>query len=226
MMKILDKKSLSLTLWNLERARLNGAKPSQKEVDDAIDWIIKRQKDPGRYGLGFAAPTEDDYFTSTLPTGERLHSRAGTAHLLGEEAFWALSKWRGPNTPGIREGLIGILGRAKRSPAQADKGRYCCATCSLSVWRAIMGSKLEEGKAFVHRGLSTLNLNRDSKLGWRAFPFGYTVFTLTSLEHPLADKELKYAAGRIERALRRMRPTNDPHGLRKLGYKKALERVG
>ena len=47
-MKILDKKSLSSTLWNLERVRLNGAKPNQKEIDEAIDWIIKRQKDPGR----------------------------------------------------------------------------------------------------------------------------------------------------------------------------------
>lgn len=222
---ILDDNSLAQTLWNLERARLNGDAPDRKEIDEALDWIVKRQKDPGRYGLGFAAPTEEDYNSSTLPTGERLHSRAGTAHLLGEEAFWALSKWRSPNAPGVKEGLIGILGRSKRSPAQSDKGRYCCTTCSLSIWRAIIAAELKEGNAFVHRGLSTLSLCRDSKLGWRGFPFGYTVFTLASLEHPIADKELKYAAGRIERALRRMRPTYDPHGLRELGYKKALERV-
>lgn len=226
MCNVLDKNSLSMTLWNLERTRLKGEKTDPKEISETLSWIAKRQKDPGRYGLGFAAPTEMDYTSSTLPTGEKLHSKAGTAHLLGEEALWALSKWHGPEAPGIREGLIGILGRAKMSPSLSDIGRYCCATCSLSLWRAIMGSGLKEGKAFVNRGLTTLNLNRDSKLGWRSFPFGYTVFALASLEHPLADNELKYAEGRIERALRRLRPANDPHGLRQLGYIKALERVG
>jgi len=224
--KMLNQDSLALTLWNLEKARLNGDRPERKEIDEALDWIIKRQKDPGRYGLGFAAPTEKDYVSSTLPTGEKLHSKAGTAHLLGEEAFWALSKWRSPQSPGIREGLIGILGRARRFPAQADEGRYCCATCSLAIWRAITASGLKEGEAFVHRGISTMSLIRDGKLGWRGFSFGYTIYSLSSLELPLADKELKYAGGRIERALRRIRPTNDPHGLRKLGYEKALNRIG
>ena len=225
-LKILNKDSLALTLWNLEKIRLNGVQPPLKEIDSVLDWIIKRQKDPGRYGLGFAAPTEIDYAISTLPTGEKLHSKAGTAHLLGEEAFWALSKWRGPDAPGIKEGLVGILGRARRTPALADKGRYCCTTCSLAIWRAITASNLKEGKAFVNRGLSTMSLNRDGKLGWRGFQFGYAIYALSSLEHPLADKELKYAGGRIERSLRRIRPQNDPHGLRKRGYEIALERIG
>ncbi len=225
MPRIFNPESLAETLWNLERVRLSGEQIDPSETDEALDWIIKRQKDPGRYGLGFAAPMEADYQTSTLPSGEKLHTRAGTAHLLGEEAFWALSKWRGPETPGVREGIIGILGRSRRFPSMADKGRYCCATCSLSLWRAIVASEIDEGKAFVHRGLSTVSMNRDGKLGWRNFPFGYTVFALSSLEHPIADVELKYAEGRIVRALRRLRPENDPFGLRQLGYKKALERL-
>lgn len=184
---------------------------------------MKRQKEPGRYGLGFAAPTERDYTSSKLPTGESLHSKAGTAHLLGEEAFWALAKWRGLDSPGVKEGLLGILGRARRSPAQADKGHYCCTTCSLAIWRAITASEFKKGIPFVERGLSTMSLTRDAKLGWRGFQFGYTVYALSSLEHNLADRELKYAGGRIERALRRLRKSNDPFGLRKLGYEKALE---
>lgn len=225
MPKILNSESLADTLWNLERIRLSGEQVNPSEINEALDWIIKRQKDPCRYGLGFAAPMEQDYLTSTLPTGEKIHSRAGAAHILGEEAFWALSKWRGPESPGVREGIIGILGRSRRTPAMADKGRFCCATCSLSLWRAIAASGIDEGKAFIQRGLSTVSLNRDGKLGWRNFPFGYMIFSLSSIEHPLADMELKYAEGRIERALRRLRPENDPYGLRKLGYEKALERL-
>ncbi|RKZ30567.1 hypothetical protein DRQ36_05100 [bacterium] len=223
--RLLNTESLALTLWNLERCRLNGDNPDQKDIDDALNWIIKRQKEPGRYGLGFAAPTEQDYISSKLPTGEKLHSRAGTAHLLGEEAFWALAKWRGPDAPGIKEGIIGILGRARRSPATLDKGRYCCTTCSLSLWRAIIASGLKEGLPFVERGLSTMSLDRDSKLGWKGFQFGYTVYALSSLEHPLADRELKYSGGRIERALRRIRRSEDPYGLKRLGYENALERI-
>jgi len=223
--KILNTDSLALTLWNLESYRLNGSSPRQKDVEEALDWIVKRQKEPGRYGLGFAAPTEHDYDSSRLPTGEKIHSRAGTAHLLGEEAFWALANWRGTNLPGIRDGLLGMLGRARRFPAAADKGRYCCTTCSLAMWRAITAAKLKEGMPFVERGLSTMSLNRDDKLGWTKFQFAYTVYTLASLEHPQADKELKYAGGRIERALRLLRKSHDPYGLRKLGYEKALERI-
>ena len=222
---ILHTESLALTLWQLEKSRLNGSELPQDMVKEAMDWIIKRQKEPGRYGLGFAAPTEVDYKSSKLPTGEKLHSRAGTAHLLGEESFWALCKWGGPEMPGVKKGLIGMLGRARRFPASSDRGQYCCKTCSLALWRALAASGLEEGQPFLERGLSTMSISRDGKLGWVNFPFGYTVFSLASLDHPMADKELEYAAGRIERALRRLRTTQDPYGLRKLGYKAALERI-
>ncbi len=224
-MLILNHGSLALTLWNLEHFRLNGSKPNQEKVDEALNWIVKRQKDPGRFGLGFAAPTEKDYVLAKLPTGENIHSRAGTAHLLGEEAFWALSKWRDPNKHSIQEGLTGMLGRASHFRAAFDRGHYCCTTCSLSLWRALIASKLPIGESFVKRGIKTMNLSHDNKSGWRGFQFGWTVYSLASLEHPLADRELQYAAGRIERAHRRLRKSNDPYGLRKLGYESALKRV-
>ncbi|MGC9316059.1 MAG: hypothetical protein ACP5G4_10625, partial [bacterium] len=66
MCNVLDKNSLSMTLWNLERTRLKGEKTDPKEISETLSWIAKRQKDPGRYGLGFAAPTEMDYTSSTL----------------------------------------------------------------------------------------------------------------------------------------------------------------
>ncbi len=222
---ILHTDSLALTLWELEHIRLNSSKPDPQKIDEAIDWIIQRQKEPGRYGLGFAAPTEKDYISSRLPTGEKMHSRAGIAHLLGEEAFWALSKWRGPEKNSIRKGLIGMLGRARRFRAASDRGSYCCTTCSLALWRALIASELPEGLPFVERGLTTMNISHDDKLGWRGFQFTYTVYALASLEHPLADRELKYAAGRIERAHRRIRKSEDPYGLRKLGFESALKRV-
>ncbi len=222
---ILNSESLGETLWKLESVRLGGAKAERKSIDEALNWIVKRQKEPGRYGLNFAAPTEGDYTFAILPTGERLSSRAGTAHALGEEAFWALAKWRGAEKHGIREGMIGMLGRAGRSRPSADRGRFCCATCSLAFWRALSASQIAEGTAFIERGLRTLSLCRDEKYGWQGFHFAYAVFTLASLEHPLADIELRYSAGRIERALNRLRETHDPTGLRKLGYIAALSRI-
>ena len=85
--------------------------------------------------------------------------------------------------------------------------------------------RFPEGDAFIERGLSTMPLYRDGKSGWNSFPFAYAIFTLASLEHPLADKELKYAEERVERALKRLRLVHDPFGLRKLGYEAALERI-
>ncbi len=223
--KILDKSSLATTLWNLEKIRTNNTKYSQKEIDEALNWIIKQQKKPARYGLCFAAPTDKDYNSTILPTGEKMKSRACTAHLLGEEAFWALAKWRGPDATGVKIGLTGMLGRAGRYPASADKGRYCCSICSLAFWRALRASGLKEGQYFIERGLSTMSLIRDSKRGWKSFQFGYSIFALSSLEHPLADKELKYAGGRIERSLKHLRASSDPHGLRMFGFEQALSRV-
>ncbi|MCK5833460.1 hypothetical protein KAH81_07305 [bacterium] len=222
---ILNDESLALTLWNLELARLTGTPNDKKLVNVALNWIIKRQKDPGRYGLGFAAPTEEDYRSAILPTGEKLNSRAGTAHLLGEEALWALSKWLGPGKNSVREGLLGMLGRARRFRAYSDRGRYCCTTCSLSLWRALAASEMPEGMPFLERGLTTLSLSRDGKLGWKGFQFAYTIFALASLEHTLADSELIYAGGRIERALKLLRISRDPYGLRRLGYEAALKRI-
>jgi len=223
--RMLNKDSLAMTLWNLEKARLNGIRPKETEIDETLKWIVNRQKEPGRFGLGFAAPTEHDYSTRRLPTGEKIHSRAGAAHLLGEEAFWALAKWCGKDAPGLRKGLIGMLGRASRYPAYADKGKYCCGSCSLAFWRALVAAGIKEGESFVERGLLSMNLVRDGKLGWNTFPFSYSIYALASLNHPIADEELKYAQGRIERSLRLLRISRDPYGLRKLGFEYALERL-
>jgi len=79
--------------------------------------------------------------------------------------------------------------------------------------------------SFLERGLSFMKLLRDGKLGWNNLGFPYAVFTLVTLDHPLANIELKYASGRIERSLKLLRPSQDPFGLKKLAFEAALLKV-
>jgi hypothetical protein len=57
-------------------------------------------------------------------------------------------------------------------------------------------------------GAARLPSVRDSKRGWRAFPFWYTVLALSEMDFGEATAELKHAAPALERtAGRRVAPT-------------------
>jgi hypothetical protein len=85
-MTIVDKTSLSATLDAVNPALFFERKLSKAEREVAAVWKAGRHSLPGAYA-GMFAPTEKDLREGvTSFTGERLRTRAGTAHILGEEA--------------------------------------------------------------------------------------------------------------------------------------------
>ena len=52
-------------------------------------------------------------------------------------------------------------------------------------------------------GLEVLKAHRDGKAGWRRFPFHYTVLALSEMDGAGALAEMRHAAPRLERMLKR-----------------------
>ncbi|MCU0727702.1 MAG: hypothetical protein MUE73_18230, partial [Planctomycetes bacterium] len=87
---LVDPDSLGATLDSINAVLFSGQPVSRRDKAAAASWIADRQGLAGAYG-GMFAPLPLDMQTGvTLFTGERVSTRAGTAHLLGEEACRAL----------------------------------------------------------------------------------------------------------------------------------------
>lgn len=120
------------------------------------------------------APTGRDFREGVrVFTGERMRTRAGTAHVLGEEA-------RGYAV-----------------------GRYCCGTCSAAFWRSLAVGGLEHAERRLARGMKELRGARLGDGKWRTFPFWYTLLALSEIALPAAVGEMRYAAPVCERYLAR-----------------------
>jgi hypothetical protein len=89
-MGIVKPESLSAALDALNEALFYGRRLTNGEKEEAARWIASRQGLPGSYS-GMIAPTERDFRDGAkMFTGEGIKTRAGCAHILGEEACRAL----------------------------------------------------------------------------------------------------------------------------------------
>jgi hypothetical protein len=89
-MKLLHARSLSATLDAVNEALFFEKSITGAEARNVAKWLAGRQGLPGSYA-GMFAPTPRDFSDGIrLFTGERISSRAATAHILGEEACRAL----------------------------------------------------------------------------------------------------------------------------------------
>jgi len=180
---------------------------------EAALWIAARQGLPRSYA-GMFAPTPSDYALGALTfTGEPVVSAAGSAHILSEEACYVLFRL-GVEAPEPR----GALQRARANifrridgdsrPADSDDdhlpGVYCCATCSVSLWRHLLASGSASDLRRLDHGLAHLKRSRDGKGRWKRYPFYYTLLALSEIDLPAAREEIHYALPTIERALRRL----------------------
>jgi len=173
----------------------------------AARWIARRQGMPGSYASMFA-PTEADFASGIrVFTGERLSTRAGTAHILGEEAIRALilldvsDRAVKAALARAQEGMNARLRDAEASGHQV--GRYCCGICSAAYWRTLTVGGLENAEERLALGMRDLRQSRTGDGKWRPFPFWYTVLALSGVELPGASRELRHAAPVCERYLRR-----------------------
>jgi len=186
---LIHRDSLALTLDAIAERSLS--KSQRREVGR---WIAGRQGLAGSYA-GMAAPTAKDFRQGhTVFTGERVRSRAATAHILGEEAGRALLRL---GVPAVKNPIM--LARLNSSPA----GFYCCGICTIAFWRHLLAGGFNHQRTRLRAGLRVLKSHRLGNGQWRRFPFWYTLLALSEMNLPAAQAEMRYAAPVCQRHLRR-----------------------
>jgi hypothetical protein len=218
MPSILKTNSLAATLDAVGEALFYRRPLPRTDGRAAALWIAGRQGLPGSY-FGMFAPTESDIRNGVSTfTGESIKSRAATRHVLSEEACRTLVLLK-VAAPAARTALknasdimIARLDQCERDNPRSV-GRYCCGTCSVSLWRHLAADGLADAERRLAGGLRLLKARRSSNGRWQSFPFHYTLLALSEIDMPAAADEIRYAAPVCERLLRR-EATGDKFDLR------------
>jgi len=222
--KTVNPGSLSSTLDAVNEAFFYGRPWPKPERERVARWIAGRQGMPGSYRGFMFAPTENDFKEGVvLFSGERLRTRAGLAHILGEEACRALILL-GAATASARRaleaaaaGMTAALNKAAESERWHSRpGEYCCGRCTVALWRHLAAGGLKDARAerWLAAGMRTLRSHRDGKGQWRRFPFYYTLLALSDISLASAVEEMRYAAPACERYLKKP-STHDPFDQRR-----------
>ena len=225
-MSILNPNDLAATLDAVNEALFLGQAVPKAERAQIAKWIAERQGLPGSY-RGMPAPTEGNFREPVrVFTGETIGSRAGTAHVLGQEACRALILCGSPQAAATgalersTEWLRVWLGEGR----EATTGRYCCCRCSVALWRHLAVSDLPGAEACLSAGVRGLAARREEAGRWHGFPFWYTVLALSDLEVAGAEEERQHAAPALERLLRGKAGDGKVHRRRKALAEKVLGR--
>jgi len=161
------------------------------------------------------APTEKDCAERIrLFTGERVVSGAGAAHVLGEEACRALLLLGVPGAAAgdalrrASEGAARFMADAAARECHAGRpflGRYCCGTCSVSLWRHLAAGGMDEAvrRRWLAAAIRGMKAARTGDGRWRHVPFHYVLSALVEIDAPGAVAEMRHAAPALERLLRR-----------------------
>jgi hypothetical protein len=214
-MTLVDPTSLATTVDRIHDAHFQGRTIPVAQRREVARWLAGRQGLPGGY-RGLLAMTEEDWSRDLrLFTGEKVTTRAGRSHVLGEEAARAL-RLLGVVTKAVRAALEagedGMLPHLEQTEAWCREhvgrptGQFCCAVCSVALWRHLAAGGFEgrlDREAWLAAGMETLSEHRDGKRGWGRYPFHYAALLLSELDAPGADEERRYAAPRLERIARR-----------------------
>ena len=222
-MQLVDTQSLAATVDAVNEAVFFGRKLRKAQRTGAAKWIAARQGLPGSYA-GMFAPTERDRQEGIrFFTGEWLRTRAGAAHVLGEEACRAILLLD-VALAGVRdalgraaEGMIERLRKAERRERNCRRpwlGQYCCGRCTVALWRHLAAGGLEDGERHLRAGMRALRAARDGAGRWRRFSLYYTLLALSDVDARGVLAELRYAAPGLERLLRR-KPKDDPFDTRR-----------
>lgn len=216
-MGIVNRSSLAATVDAVNEAVFYGRKLAKADRAQAAAWIASRQGRPGSYAGMFAPTAKDRNEGIRLFTGERFATRAGVAHVLGEEACRTLIQLN-VRARAVRDVIerasVGILERMKeaeqreRNAGRPFLGEYCCGKCSVALWRHLAVGGLPDAKPerWLTAGMKALRAARDGTGRWGRYPFFYTLLALSEIDTPGARREMKYAAPTVERTLKRTQP--------------------
>lgn len=204
-MRIINTQSLATTVESISEAFFFGRSLSRPQKIQAAKWIAGRQGKPGSYADMFAPTRRDLAEGIRLFTGEKVVTKAGARHILGEEACRALVMLKASNkqvSQALQSATVGMLGRLRN---EKRTGMYCCGKCSVALWRHLTVGGLKEAnpERLLHLGVKRLKEYRDGQGKWRAFPFYYTLLALNEINLPSGVNEMQYAAASLERLLKR-----------------------
>ncbi len=207
-MAILNPNSLAETLDAIDEVFFFGSPLSQQEKEETARWIAARQGLPGSYADMFAPTDSERGQGIAMFTGDKISTRAGSTHIMGEEACRALILLDSSD-PTVKQALAnatdGMMGRLMTMDGdirQRYVGTYCCGACSCAYWRHLAVGGLVEQEERLSAGLDALRAHRQDTGRWRKFPFYYALLALTEMPLPEAKLEIEYAAPACERVLK------------------------
>lgn len=198
---IIDTQSLWKTLDSVNEDLFYNRKIPENQRLEAARWIASRQGLKGSYYNMFA-PTASDFELSRTFTGEKIASRAATAHILSEEALRCIAKLNIKDKEVMSAYKIANDDMVVRL-GKSTSGKYCCGTCSVAFWRNLNVGGFNHQEKRLANGLADLKKARLGTGKWRLFPFFWTLSALTELEMKEALEEIRYAAPAIERSLKK-----------------------
>jgi len=219
MKKILVPESLQETLWRLEEVRQGFRTKSHTDVQEALEWVLSRQGLHGSY-FNLFMPTNQDLSQGVrLLTGERMLSNAGTRHVLGEEALRTVIVWKLGSSSAVKHALKGFNDLLE---AGAKGGSWCCYTCTTAFLRTLAVTKPDKWDRILEKGLNRIKKARTADGRWHGFPFYHTLLTLSEMDTPSAQAELRHASKIAERLLKRYHNDDRISRFRRLGLEAAL----
>ncbi|GEM_PF-205923 len=223
-------RSLAAIVDSVEEGWFFGRKVATSVLLSAAREMASRQGLPGSYARMFA-PTGLDFRRGyRVFTGEPMRSRAGVAHILGEECCRLLLdvKVRDRSvSAALARTENGMLERlnSPESMRYNHVGFYCCGICTVSFWRNLAVGGLDRPGPRFKDGLQVLAGSRADNGRWGRFPFFYTLLALTEIDVPAARSELRWARPAVERSLKAMRGTGRYTQRRRAVLEHALERA-
>jgi len=218
--QVLAAQSLAETLWRLEEVRQGLRPKSGAQVEKALRWVLSRQGLKGSY-MNLFAPTEKDLLGVKLPTGERIES-AALRHILGEEALRTAIAWNLESSHEAAKAAASFNQLLERGENCAKtSGFFCCYKCTSAFLRTLNVVRPEKWKEIMEKGIQNIRKERTSDGRWHGFPFFYTLLTLSEIDSPSAEAELRHASKIAHRLLPRYQKDDRTSCFRKLGLEAA-----
>ena len=215
-MKYLDTNSLFRTIDNVSEAILFNLDIDQEKKEQIADFIADQQGKPYTYA-GTFAPTENDLI---LFTRDKIKSRVGKCHMIGEEASRVLRKLDVQNEKvniALQKADKGLQDRITKyiKESRYEYGTYCCKSCSCGLWMNLSSGGLNLGERFLEAGMNYLKRFRDDSGRWKGFPYYYTLYVLNEIETDIAMDEMKFAARSIEKRVSKKKNHENKYDLRR-----------
>lgn len=204
-MKILDKKSLYITVDNFNESHFYGQSITLNEAVRTIKWIQTRSDTKYSYAKGFGI-TEYDMKTNVyLFNGDKILTHASLRHIMAEEAgrtVRLLNKKIKTEIPELKIYENNLRKGIDHSENQGyPEGWFCCAPCTVALWRYMIAGGLKIYSNKLYKGLKILKTFRDGNGEWKRFPWYYLLLLLSELNHPLSKAEIKYSLKLSEKRL-------------------------